>query len=146
VIEYRDQFTWGDNIASLAGHLEKELAFRPDTRPTFPATNIPVIQRANQEALAAYDAETLRLALRTQAAREGALLLNPDDEKIPLVAMDKNHRKWRSEAIRQGKLVAPEEFVPSAHGWTKEAPLLVRRDNTPWKVPAADPQSGRTRV
>jgi hypothetical protein len=146
VIDYRDQFTWADNIASLAGHLEKELAFRPDKRPTFPPTNIGVISQANEDALRAYDEETNRLALRARAAGEGALLLDPEDQRIPLVAMDRNLMAWRREAIREGKLIAPENYRPSQHSWTKEAPLLVRRDNKPWNVPRPDPESGRSRV
>jgi len=126
-IEYRDHFPWSINIASLAGHLERELAFRPDKRPTFPPTNIGVIREANEAALAAYDQETERLALRARAAREGALLLDPEDQRIPLVAMDRNLQKWRSEATREGKLLSPENYRPSIHGWSKEATLMVKR-------------------
>ncbi len=146
MIEYRDAFPWDVNIASLAGHLMKVLEFRPDTRPVFPPTNIAVILQANEAALAAFDQETNRLALRARAAGEGALLLDPEDQRIPLVAMDRDLMAWRREAIREGKLIAPENYRPSQHSWTKEAPLLVRRDNKPYTIPSAAAGAGYPRV
>ncbi len=129
-IEYRDNQTFDQNIQSLAGHLEAKLRDRTKERETiepFPSTNVPSCIQANQEALANFDAESERIGHRATAAREGYLLVDPDDLRIPLTMLDPKARKWKSEARREGRILTPAQYAPTMHSFSGESPLLIRR-------------------
>ncbi len=81
----------------------------------------------NANVLAEFDRESERIGHRATAAREGYLLVDPDDLRIPITMLDANARKWKSEARREGRILTPEQYGPTRHSFTGEAPLLIRR-------------------
>jgi len=93
----------------------------------FPNTSVPMLIQANLDALATFDDQTAILEQQFQAAAAGKLWWDPESSRIPVVVMNKKLMEWYKQASKRGKLLHPEDMVESAHTFSHEQPLMVKR-------------------
>ncbi|MGO9111947.1 MAG: hypothetical protein ACLP9L_22200 [Thermoguttaceae bacterium] len=128
--DYDPKFDWQTNIQDLASKLTAILAERAKTRETihpYPNTTMPVLIQANLDAVATFDAETQLIQWQALAAKRGMLWWDPEATKIPVVTLNKKLQEWFRQGNKRGKLLYPQDMVESAHSFSHESPMMVRR-------------------
>ncbi len=137
---YDPHFSWQQNIEDLASKLRSILAERAKTRETihpYPNTTVPTLVQANLDAVDVFDAESKLIGWQALAAERGLLWWDPESSKVPTVTLNRKLMEWFREANQRGKLLYPQDMVESAHSFSHEAPMLVRRDRAPSPITVA---------